>query len=101
MFSMILRTLILLAALVGASPAYAQNVESFIVANDDGYGVDSCLESGAPCGQPIANAWCEANGYSQAIEFRKQTPADVTGSIDEPTQVATVQQHAVVITCQK
>ena len=98
---MIPRFLVVFAVLGTASPAFAQNVESFIVDNDDGYGVDSCLESGASCGQPIANAWCEANGYSQAIEFRKQTPADVTGSIDEPTQVATVQQHAVVITCQK
>jgi len=98
---MILRSLFVVAALCAASPAFAQNVESFIVDNDDGYGVDSCLESGAPCGQPIANAWCEANGYTQAIEYRKQTSADITGSIDAPTQVATVQQHAVVITCQK
>jgi len=98
---MTLRTFILLAALVAAPPAFAQNVESFIVANDDGYGVDSCLESGAPCGQPIANAWCEANGYSQAIEFRKQLPTDITGSIDTPTEVAAAQPHAVIITCQK
>ena len=98
---MILRTLIIFAALAGASPAYAQNVESFIVANDDGYGVDSCLESGASCGQPVANAWCVANGYSYAVEFRKQTPTDVTGSIDGPTEVAAAPLHAVIITCQK
>ena len=98
---MIPRFLVVFAVLGTASPAFAQNVESFIVDNDDGYGVDSCLESGASCGQPIANAWCEANGYTAAVAFRKQTAADITGSIDGPTEVAAVAPHAVIITCQK
>jgi len=89
-------------ALILATPALAQNAASFVVANDDGYGVDTCLESGTACGQPIANSWCVANGYDHAIGFRPQTAADVTGSIATPTQVAAVADpHAVVITCEK
>ena len=49
---MIIRSLAIAAALALASPALAQNVASFVVANDDGYGVDTCLQSGSDCGQP-------------------------------------------------
>jgi hypothetical protein len=99
--SMILRTITIVAALALATPAFAQNIASFVVANDDGYGVDTCLESGSACGQPIATEWCVANGYSKAIDYRRQTAADITGSINAPTQVAVEAPHAVVITCQK
>lgn len=99
---MTLRSLALAAALLAAPSAYAQNLESFVVADDDGYGVDSCLESGGSCAQPIATAWCVANGYSHSVGIRPQTAADVTGSISGPTQVASIAlPHAVVITCEK
>jgi hypothetical protein len=98
---MILRTVSLLAALAMATPAWAQNIASFVVPNDDGYGVDSCLESGSACGQPIATEWCVANGYSKAIGYRQQTTTDITGTISRPTEVAAVQPHAIVITCEK
>jgi len=88
-------------SLAFATPAFAQNVASFVVANDDGYGVDTCLESGAACGQPIATEWCVANGYARAIDYRRQSEADITGSINGPTKVAVAQPHAVVITCEK
>lgn len=98
-----LRTLSFIAAcLAFASPASAQNVASFVVSADDGYGVDTCLESGSPCGQPIASEWCVANGYAKAVAFRRQTETDITGAINAPTQVAAAAQpHAVVITCEK
>lgn len=81
-----LRTLSFVAAgLLCAGPAFAQNVASFVVNADDGYGVDTCLESGAPCGKPVATEWCVANGYDRAIAFRRQAEADITGSISGPT----------------
>src|SRR5580704_6889184 len=83
--SMTLRTISLLGALALATPAFAQNVASFVVSNDDGYGVDTCLE----------------NGYTKAVDYRKQDAADITGSISGPTRVAAVPPHAVVITCEK
>ena len=98
---MTLRTLAIALALISASPAFAQNVASFVVENDDGYGVDSCLQSGADCGQPVATSWCVANGYVRAVGFRPQTAADVTGEIDGPTQIASTSSSAIVITCEK
>src|SRR5215475_10513079 len=86
--AMTLRSILLAAAVLAASPAFAQNIASFVVANDDGYGVDTCLQSGSACGQPVATAWCVANGYERSIDFRPQTTADLTGAIDGPTQVA-------------
>jgi hypothetical protein len=98
---MTIRTLAFAAALLAASPAFAQNVASFVVENDDGYGVDTCLQSGSDCGQPVATSWCVANGYLRAIGFRPQTPSDMTGEISGPTQVASASSSAVVITCEK
>ncbi|MET0598175.1 MAG: hypothetical protein ABWZ57_09935 [Mesorhizobium sp.] len=98
---MIIRSLAIAAALAVATPALAQNVASFVVANDDGYGVDTCLQSGSDCGQPVATAWCVANGYVRSVGFRAQTAADITGSLDAPTQVAAVDPAGVVITCER
>jgi hypothetical protein len=98
---MILRSLALAAALATANPALAQNVASFVVANDDGYGVDTCLQSGSDCGQPVATAWCVANGYVRSIGFRAQTAADITGAVDTPTQIAAVEPSGIVITCER
>jgi hypothetical protein len=99
---MTIRTITLATLLLAATPAFAQNIASFVVANDDGYGVDTCLQSGAECGRAIATAWCVANGYDRSVDLRRQTPADVTGSIAEPTQIAAVMESsAVVITCER
>lgn len=98
---MIIRTLLVTFALLAAPPAFAQNIASFVVANDDGYGVDTCLTSGAACGKPIATAWCVANGYDRSVDIRPQTAADITGDISGPTQVAAAEPAAVVITCEK
>jgi hypothetical protein len=99
--SMTLRTFAIALALLAAPPALAQNLASFVVANDDGYGVDTCLTSGAACGQPVATAWCVANGYQRSIDFRPQTAADMTGDIAGPTRIAAREPSAVVITCEK
>ena len=98
---MTFRTLAFAFALTAATPAFAQNISSFVVANDDGYGVDSCLQSGSACGEAVATSWCVANGYLRAIDFRQQTDADITGEIDGPTQVASTGAPHVVITCER
>ncbi len=53
----------------------------FIVANADGYGVDNCLTSNAACGTMVANAYCHAHEYNQALSFRKLDPDDISGAI--------------------
>jgi hypothetical protein len=42
---------------------------SFIVAANDGYGVEDCLGEGGECGRVVADAWCEAHGHGAALTF--------------------------------
>jgi hypothetical protein len=69
------------AILLGASAAHADK-RVFIVANNgDGYGVDRCLASGAPCGAAAANSYCRTHEYGQALSYRKVDRDDITGAI--------------------
>ena len=47
----------------------------------DGYGIAECLTGERECGKIVANAWCEAKGYTKAASYGAISPADVTGSV--------------------
>lgn len=47
----------------------AADTRIFLIDSSDGYGVDGCLASGAPCGERIASAWCRVHDYARAIDF--------------------------------
>src|SRR5579862_5424337 len=67
--------------LLGAASAEAEK-RVFIIANDgDGYGVDNCLASGAPCGAAMATSYCQSRQFAQALSFRKVDRDDITGAI--------------------
>ena len=67
-------------ALVGAASAQAER-RMFIVANNpDGYGVDRCLNIGAPCGAAVANSYCHSHEFAQALSFEKVDRDDITGA---------------------
>lgn len=51
------------------STAALADTRIFIIDNSDGYGVDSCLASGAPCGERVATAWCRSHDYARALDF--------------------------------
>ncbi len=55
----------------------------FVVANNSGYGVDRCLESGDKCGKLAANAYCKSHDYAAANSFRKVDRDDITGAIPD------------------
>ncbi len=59
--------------------AQAATVHTFIIAANDGYGVEDCLGEGGECGRVVADAWCEAHGHGAAISFG--VADDVTGAI--------------------
>ena len=65
-----------LAAIFVASvvPAAAEPVK-FVLAANDGYGVEDCLVGARECGQTVADAWCEAHGQGNAIQFGPQRPS--------------------------
>src|SRR3712207_5738197 len=53
---------------------------TFMVPAADGYGVADCLIGNQACGQVVANAWCEAHGYTKAVSCRQVTPDEGTGT---------------------
>ncbi|MBB3018508.1 hypothetical protein FHR70_001562 [Microvirga lupini] len=56
---------------------------TFMIPAADGYGVAECLISNQACGQVVANAWCEAHGYTKAVSFRQISAEEVTGTIQK------------------
>ena len=59
----------------------------FIVANNaDGYGIDRCLASGAPCGAAAATAYCRSRDFAEAGSYRKVDRDEITGAV--PTNAA-------------
>jgi hypothetical protein len=82
----------------GASRAATKGEATFLIPAADGYGVGDCLATGvSDCGKVVATAWCEAQGYGQAISFGPAAREDVTGTV----QVAQVRAAdlPIAITC--
>jgi len=69
------------AVLFGTSAAQAEKRVFIIAGNADGYGVDHCLASGAPCGEAAANSYCRSHEFGAALSFRKVDRDDITGAI--------------------
>ncbi len=53
--------------------ALAGETHEFVIAANDGYGLQDCLAGGAECGQVVADAWCEAHGHGAAVSFGPQS----------------------------
>jgi hypothetical protein len=49
--------------------ARAGETHEFVIASNDGYGVQDCLAEASECGQVVADAWCEAHGRGPAVSF--------------------------------
>src|ERR1700704_3202662 len=70
------------AAILSGSVSAQAEKRIFIIANNaDGYGVDRCLSTGARCGTPIANAYCQSRGSAQAASSRKVDRGEITGPV--------------------
>jgi len=69
-------------AVLSLASATAARAETriFLIENSDGYGVDNCLASGAPCGEKVAAAWCRSHSYTAAIDFGR-VDGDITASV--------------------
>ena len=66
------------------APAAAE-VRTFVVDNNDGYGVDRCLATGASCGAAVASAYCRSQNFAEARSFRRLERDEITGA---GTQIA-------------
>lgn len=82
--AVIVRARILAAsALVVASASSAALAEGksrmFTIPADEGYGVAECFSPGSTCGQVVADAYCEANGWGAALAYGRAE--DITAAI--------------------
>lgn len=83
----------------GQTPAKATVEKTFLIPSSDGYGVGDCLTTpGSACGQVVANAWCEAQGYAAAGSYGVAAADEYTGALEQP--VATPTERPIRITCQ-
>ncbi|TCK31493.1 hypothetical protein EV667_1603 [Ancylobacter aquaticus] len=98
----------LLALTLTLAPGLAwadENTGIFSVDLSDGYGIDTCIASGAPCGQAMADAWCRVHDFTRATSFgvaRSDAQAGLANAA-APVRTAACEgsacQGAVAITC--
>jgi hypothetical protein len=86
-----------LALLSFNAPAEAAP-ETFVVADQDGYGVADCLKSGAECGRIVADAWCESHGHGPASAYGRaeDVTAGIPAAASRPTPAP---EGATLIAC--
>ncbi|GJD96427.1 hypothetical protein [Methylobacterium iners] len=79
----------------------ASKVEkTFLIPASEGYGVGDCLtDASSACGQVVANAWCEAQGFASAGSFGVAAQDEYTGAI-ETAPVTKRVEAPIRITCQ-
>lgn len=64
-----IRPMAVLMLVAGLSaPAMATQNNRFLVPGNDGYGIADCLAEGAGCGQAVADAYCEAQGFKAGAQ---------------------------------
>lgn len=83
---------------VAQGPQSSSKVEkTFLIPAAEGYGVGDCLSSGGECGQVVADAWCESQGFASAGSFGIAAPEEYTGAIEAQPKPM---DAPVRITCQ-
>ncbi|AMJ59339.1 hypothetical protein [Bosea sp. PAMC 26642] len=78
--------------------AAANEQRTFVIPASDGYGVADCISSKSECGEIVANAYCEAQGFAKSTSFGLATREDFTGTLAKATLTAEV-ETPLVITC--
>lgn len=64
-------------ALMLCSAAAQAEVRNFFAPQVADAHVAFCMESGE-CGKPVADAWCQVNGFDEAVLFQRQeTPSEL------------------------
>lgn len=75
--------------------------KTFLIPAEEGYGVGECLSGGpSECGQVVANAWCESQGYASAVNYGVAAQDEYTGAIPAAPIPAPTVARPLRITCQ-
>jgi hypothetical protein len=81
----------------------ADQIHTFVIPADDGYGVKDCIAKDQGCAEVVASAWCKAHGLSGPLAYGRAEDL-ATGSIaaanaNAAPQPAKLDPDAFVITC--
>jgi hypothetical protein len=84
------------------SAAYQANAQAaptptYVIAEEDGYGVLECLIQKSECGKTVADAWCESHGHGPANAFGRAEDITASTSADAPRQPAN--PGAAIVSC--
>lgn len=71
--------------------------ETFIIADQDGYGFTECLKERGECGRIVADAYCESHGHGPAHGFGRAE--DVTASVPAAEPRQPVPAGAMIVAC--
>ena len=72
---------VVIASLLLAGAASAENRTFIIPNNPDGYGIDRCLANGERCGSVVATSYCQSQSFVQARSFRRVDRDEITGVV--------------------
>ncbi len=77
----------------------------FLLDSATGYGVDTCLTSGASCGAQIAAAWCRSHDYERVLDYgpvdRSSSTVRLTGTNIPACRTDEACPAVVAITCSR
>ena len=90
----------LVLCVAGVDGAKAGEAHSFVVAGNDGYGVEDCLGEGGECGRVVADAWCEAHGHGAALSFgahgaRPTRPTSSPAASETPARASSARSRRI------
>ncbi|HKS63123.1 MAG TPA: hypothetical protein VJT13_15580 [Xanthobacteraceae bacterium] len=81
---------VVVASLLLAGAAGAENRTFIIPNNPDGYGIDRCLANGERCGAVVATTYCQSQSFAQARSFRRIDRDEITGAASSSRRNACV-----------
>lgn len=75
--------------LPSATTQAASSGATFVVPANDGYGIADCVATGSSCGQVVADAWCEAQGFARSASYGV-ADVETTGSVSSANRPISV-----------
>lgn len=86
-----------LATALSQAGAQAAPASTYVVADQEGYGVVECLAQKSECGRIVADAWCESHGHRAARAYG--SAEDVTAAIPASETRQPLPAGATIISC--
>lgn len=86
-----------LAAALSQTQAQAAPVSTYVVPDQEGYGIVECLTQKSDCGRIVADAWCESHGHRAARAYGPVE--DLTAAIPASERHPPAPAGATIISC--